>query len=102
MDSSDFLYSILATCAIVLTVFLSLALYHLIIILKRIRETCDVIEEHTERFFHLFDDIRSKISGFKNTLDMIGATVKAVLIASDRITHKSSKRKKTAQDQSSD
>ena len=102
MDSSDFLYSILATCAIILTVFLSLALYHLIIILKRIRETCDVIEERTERFFHLFDDIRSKITGFKNTLDMIGATVKAVLLASDRITHKGSKQKKTAQDQSSE
>ncbi len=99
MTTGDFLYSILATCAIVLTIFLSLALYHLIIILKRIRETCDIIEERTERFFHLFDDIRTKISGFKNTLDMIGATVKAVLLASDRVTRKGSRRKKETNDE---
>jgi predicted nucleic acid-binding OB-fold protein len=102
MTSSDFLYTILATCSIILTVFLSLALYHLIVILKRIRETCDIIEERTERFFHLFDDIREKIASYKSTLDMIGATIKAVLLASSRVASKRSKKKKISQEPSSD
>ncbi len=100
MTSSDFLYSILAACAVILTVFISFALYHLIIILKRVRGACDIIEDHADRFFHLFDDIREKICGFKNTIDMIATTVKAALAFSERVGRKSSKRKKSENEKS--
>lgn len=93
MTSADFLYTIAATCIIVFTVFASLALYHFIIILKRVRGLCEAIEERTDRFFHVCDDVRAKITGFKTTLDMIATTVRAFVYASQKVTTKHSKKK---------
>lgn len=79
MTIADFLYTVLSTAIIILTVFLSIALYHLIVILKRIHTLCDLIEDRTERFLQTFHDLAGKLCGLKATVDMVGGVMKSVV-----------------------
>lgn len=79
MTSADFFYTIGSVAVIILTVFGTIALYHLIIILKRIHEVCDIFELKTERFFQTFHDLATRLMGLKATFDVFGSALKSIL-----------------------
>lgn len=79
MTILDFLYTVLTAAIIILTVFISIALYHLIVILKRIHTLCDLIEDKTERFLNAFHDLAGKLCGLKATVDMFGGMLKSIV-----------------------
>ncbi|MBI2483643.1 hypothetical protein HYV71_00460 [Candidatus Uhrbacteria bacterium] len=79
MTIIDFLYSVLATAIIIVAVFVSIALYHLIVILKRIHSLCDLVEDKTERFLQTFHDLAGKLCGLKATVDVFAGVLKTIV-----------------------
>ncbi len=94
MTSADFFYTVVSAAVIILTVFGTIALYHLIIILKRIHEVCDIFELKTERFFQTFHDLATRLMGLKATFDVFGNALKAILSSAQNHRKTSGSKKK--------
>lgn len=100
MTILDFLYTVLVAAIVIVTVFASIALYHLIVILKRIHSVCDFVEEKTEHFLRTFHDMAGKLCGLKTTIDVFGGLLKSIVaqIAEKKISSKKKSKRNTPSD----
>ncbi|MBI4239641.1 hypothetical protein HY620_01480 [Candidatus Uhrbacteria bacterium] len=79
MTSND-LYTIVAIISLIfLTTFACLALYYLILILKRIHRTMDTFHEHVQGVSHGVQDMCRKIAAVKDSAEMITKTFATIV-----------------------
>ena len=79
LEAKDILYLALAIAVLWLAVFLSLALYHVIGILRDAHRFTHDIEERFDRFEHTIHRLREKFEHSTSTMLLLGEGVKQLL-----------------------
>jgi len=89
--SKDLLFIVIAFCVLWLTIFLSLILYYLIVILKRGKEVVDLFREKTQKMLEVIDIFKKKV---EPTMACISTVVEGVKQVTDYVQKKKTRKKK--------
>lgn len=78
-NSTDILF-LVGTCAIIfLTGFFCMALFYVILILRRIHRALHAAEQKVESLFDSWNEFHSRLLGLRTSLDVIASGCRAVL-----------------------
>ena len=94
--SQDILFITIAFCVLLLSVMLALALYYMVVILKRAKEVANVAKEKIEKMLNVLDIFRNKIEpAAQLAAGIIGGVKQAMKYAKKRTGKKPGRKKKT-------
>ena len=98
--SQDILFITIAFCVLLLSVMLALALYYMVVILKRAKEVANVAKEKIEKMLNVLDIFRNKIEPVAQLAAGVVVGIKQLLNYAKKQSKKRPARQKEAKKES--